>query len=201
MRLRTLSARHALWAGCIVLAFPLASMAMPPDGKGAPDGGCDRDMRGPPEPSMGGSFMEGRPPMGGPFMGGPMMGAPGPYLGEGPPPYLRGLDLSDEQQDKVFAILHAAAPALRDHAKAASKAREALHAQGHSSQFDGNGAATLAAALGKAQGDMALLRAHVDHDIFAVLTDAQRTQIADRERGRDPHHHGGPPEHGAPPGP
>jgi len=122
------------------------------------------------------------------------MGPPGPYLGEGPPPYLRGLDLTDEQQDKVFAILHAAAPALRDQAKAASKAREALNAQGHSAQFDTAAAATLAAALGKAQGDMALLQAHIDHDIFAVLTDAQRSQVTNREHERDSRRHE-PPGH------
>ena len=50
-------------------------------------------------------------------------GGPSDFGEDRPPPYLRDLALGEDQQDKIFAILHAAAPAMRDHMKAARKAR------------------------------------------------------------------------------
>jgi len=55
-----------------------------------------------------------------------------------------GLKLSEDQQDKVFAILHAAAPAMREQSKAVHKAREALHDVGRTPQFDSGNAGNLA---------------------------------------------------------
>lgn len=179
MSFRLYRSRNTLLAGCLGLALPLAAMAAPPDGKAGGHGGpaCDMDMHG---------------PQGGP-MGGP---PPGPFTGDRPPPYLMELNLTEEQQDKVFAILYASAPALRDQFKAVHKAREALHDMGHAAQFDGANAASLAQALGKAEGQLALLQARNDHDIFAVLTEEQRTQLAEHDKEHGPHHHeGGPPAH------
>lgn len=127
-------------------------------------------------------------------MGGPMGGMPpGMFAGDRPPPYLMELNLTEDQQDKVFAIMHASAPAIRDQFKAVRKAREALHDLGHAAQFDSGNAGALAQALGKAESQLALLQARNEHDIFAVLTDEQRKDLADHEHG--PHHHDGPPAH------
>jgi periplasmic protein CpxP/Spy len=182
MSFRLYSSRNTLLAGCLALAFPLAAVAASPadgkeDGRGA---ACDREMRGP----HGG-------PTGGP-MGGP---PPGLFADDGPPPYLMELNLTEDQQDKVFAILHASSPALRDQFKAVRKAREALHDLGHAAQFDNGNAGSLAQALGKAEGQLALLRARNEHDIFAVLTDEQRTQLADHAHEHGQHPHEGPPAH------
>jgi len=180
MSFRLYSSRNKLLAGCLALAVPLAAMAAPPpdgnaDGHGA---ACDREMRGPQ-----GGPMDGR-------MGGP---PPGMFAGDRPPPYLMELNLTEDQQDKVFAIMHAAAPAVRDQFKALRKAREALHDLGRAAQFDSGNAGSLAQALGKAESQLALLQARNEHDIFAVLTDEQRKDLADHEHEHGPHRHDGPP--------
>jgi protein CpxP len=173
-----LHSSHTLLAGCLALAVPLAALAAPPpDGKA----GGHADVCG----------MEARGSQGGP-MGGP---PPGPFMGDRPPPFLMELNLTEEQQDKVFAIMHASAPAMRDQFKAVRKAREALHDLGHAAQFDSGNAGSLAQALGKAESQLALLQARNDHDIFAVLTDEQRTQLADHEHEHGPHHLDGPQAH------
>ncbi len=123
--------------------------------------GCGPDGRGPPRP----------PPMGPEF---------GPE--DRPPPYLIGVSLSEDQQDKVFSILHAAAPEMREHSKAARKAREALRALGESTGYDAGKAASLAQALGSAEGQLALLRARTDREIFQLLTPEQRTRATEGPR-------------------
>ncbi len=177
MRFPLYYSRNKVLAGCLALAVPLAAMAAPPpDGK--PDGhtACDREMRG---------------PQGGP-MGAP---PPGMFAGDRPPPYLMELNLTEDQQDKVFTIMHASAPAIRDQFKAVRKAREALHDLGHAAQFDSGNAGSLAQALGKAESQLALLQARNEHDIFAVLTDEQRKDLVQRESEHGPRHHEGPPAH------
>jgi protein CpxP len=144
---------------------------------------------------------DARPPMDGPrgphgFApdGGPgPLGAPGRHDTDmfeelRPPPYLRDVKLSDEQSDKIFALLHAASPKFRDQLKAAHKAREALFELGDSSSFDEAKAQSLSQALGSSEGQVSLLHARLDHDIFMTLTPEQRSQIADRKRQEGPPH-------------
>jgi len=90
------------------------------------------------------------------------------------------LNLTDEQQDKVFAIMHAAAPALRDQSKAVRKARDALHELSQSSQFNEAAAAALAQTQGSAESRLALLRTHLEHQVYSILTADQRMQAAER---------------------
>jgi Spy/CpxP family protein refolding chaperone len=124
----------------------------------------------------------------------------GPGFGaeDRPPPYLIGLHLSEDQDDKVFGIIHAAAPEMRERSKAAHKAREGLREMGQSAQYDAAKAASLAQALGVAESQLALLRARSDHEIFLLLTPDQRTRIAegpreDRFHGAEMHGGDGPP--------
>jgi Spy/CpxP family protein refolding chaperone len=122
------------------------------------------------------------------------------FIGDLPPPYLMGLGLTDDQQDKIFAILHASAPAMREQSKAVHQARDALHDLGRAAQYDAGNAITLAQSLGKAESQLAVLQARADHDIYAVLTDEQRVRLADHEY-RHEHGHGqesGPPGHDRP---
>lgn len=123
---------------------------------------------------------------------GPGFGPPpfGPGGEDRPPPYLRELHLSEDQDDKVFGILHAAAPEMRERGKAARKAREALHELGQSAQYDASKAAALAQALGAAEGQLALIRARTDREIFLLLTPEQRAHLAEGahdgpEQGRE----------------
>jgi Spy/CpxP family protein refolding chaperone len=118
----------------------------------------------------------------------------GEHEADRPPPFLMGLSLSDEQQDKVFAIVHAAAPALRDQSKAARKARDALRESVQSAQFTEANATQLAQAQGKAEAQLALLRTRMEHEIYSLLTTEQRARVVDRERERESHRGDRPPE-------
>jgi len=97
--------------------------------------------------------------------------------------------LTDDQQDKVFAIVHGAAPALREHEKAVRKAREALHQLVRSASFSDSSASALAQAQGAAESQLALLRTKMEHDVYAVLTPEQQSKIANRDRQFDVNSH------------
>lgn len=107
------------------------------------------------------------------------IGHPGRMEGPGPGghPRLAGLDLSEAQRDRVFAILHEAAPQRRELDKAERKAREALREMAGSPQFEQKKAEQHAQALGQAVAGEALLRLRTDARIMAVLTPEQRAQL------------------------
>lgn len=128
----------------------------------------------------------------GPPGAGPGLNAPG---GAGPAPgglpYLDGLDLSEAQQDQVFAILHAQAPRRRALDQAGRAARRALRALAGQARFDEAAAAAAAQALGQAIADGEMLRLATGAQLMAVLTPQQRAQLdarrGDRQRGDGAH--------------
>jgi len=144
----------------------------PDDG---PDGGPDNRMEG-------GRF--GGP---GPGFGGHGPGAPGPEMPFGSMPHLRRLKLSEAQQDKLFAIMHAAAPKHRDNEKAQRKAHEALRELDGADRVDDARASAAARDLGQAVATGVLLQARTRAQVLAILTPEQRAQL----RGQRPP---GPPE-------
>lgn len=127
------------------------------------------------------SRAEGTGPHGGE---GPELGHPPMPIGVGMgmhrPPMLHGVDLSEAQQDKVFAILHAEAPYLRDQAKLADKAGEALRAMGRAEQYDDAKAAALAKEAATAMANIALQRVRTEQKLLAILTPEQRKKQAER---------------------
>lgn len=152
-RLTTLRAACA-FAACLLGASAAVAQPMPPGGPGfdgpgfeQPDG-RDDGPRGP---------------------GGPME--------RGVPPFLRGLDLSEAQQDRVFAILHAEVPKQRELEKAERKAGEALRELGRAPELDQARAAASAQALGQAIADQEMLRLQTGAELKAVLTPQQRAQL------------------------
>jgi Spy/CpxP family protein refolding chaperone len=104
-------------------------------------------------------------------------GLAGPEGPVPPSPMLRGLALSEAQRDKVFAILHKQAPILREKAKAIRRAQEELRALPLSAQYDYTKAKSVADAGAQALGELTLLRADVEHQIYLVLTSEQRQQL------------------------
>jgi protein CpxP len=187
MKFNVRGTSHRFLVGGAVLLWPLLAAAAAPPGPGT---GCGPDFHGGPAggppPHRSGPEGPGEPP-------GPP-GMPGGMPDElRPPPFLMGLTLSEEQQDKVFAILHAAAPALRDQSKAARKARQALHDLVKSAQFNDATAASLAQAQGRAESQLTLLRTRAEHEVYAVLTPEQTARVSAREpewegrRGEGPH--------------
>jgi periplasmic protein CpxP/Spy len=97
------------------------------------------------------------------------------------PPMLRGVPLTEAQQDQVFAILHAQAPAVRERENAARRAQDDLRALAASSQYDRAKARALADAGARAQGELALLRADGEHQLFLLLTNEQRERLEYRQ--------------------
>jgi protein CpxP len=129
------------------------------------------------------------PPPDGPEYGGPPFGQlherdgePGPF---GTPPFLRGLNLSDAQNERIFTILHGQAPRRRALDLAERRADDALRAVARAPEFDGTAASAAAQALGQAIADQELLRLQTRAMLKAVLTPEQRAQLdAPRGMGR-----------------
>lgn len=130
-------------------------------------------------------------PPGGP--GGPLRpGGPG---GHGMIPFLHELNLSEAQQDKIFDIMHALEPQMRDRARAAHKAQRELHQMSLSDKFDEAEARVLADSASRAEADLALLRARSTQQVLATLTPEQRRQAAElkqRQKSRRPGEDGPP---------
>jgi periplasmic protein CpxP/Spy len=160
--------RPLLLAAGIALAVPLSAHGQP-----VPD-----DFQG----VFWGPMLARGPGPAVPMPPGPGGGVPWPQHGfAGPgdptPPMLRGLSLTEAQRDKVFAILHAQAPLLREKFKVARGAQEALLALTTSMQYDKARARSLADAGARALGEVSVLRADAEHEIYLALTDAQRDQL------------------------
>ncbi len=162
----------SLGAGLPVQAAPAAADAAAaepaPDGPRG-HGPDDRDGRGPGGPEDG--------PGGGRFG----MSGPGMPFGN-----LHGLALSEAQQDKLFAIMHAQAPQRREQEKALRKAGDGLRELGRAERFDEATAAALSRDLGQAVAAEALLRARTEAQVLAVLTPEQRARLR-QHRERGPH--------------
>jgi Spy/CpxP family protein refolding chaperone len=137
-------------------------------GRAGPDGAPPREVPGHGFPGAGPGF--------------------GPGFGPGPVrlPFFRGMELTEAQEDKVFAILHAEAPYLREQSKAEVKAREALHALADADKYDDGKAAALAQAAATASANIALQHVRTRQKLLAVLTPEQRKQLAEDKPGRPP---------------
>jgi Spy/CpxP family protein refolding chaperone len=106
-------------------------------------------------------------------------------MGRGP---FGGLQLSEAQQDKLFAIEHAAAPQRRQLEKAVRRAHESLRALRDASQFDEARAGAAAREFGQAVAAKELLEARAHAQAIALLTPEQREQLRQR-RPQPPQEH------------
>jgi len=168
MKFTSLSAAAALLAACLTTPAFAAGEPDAPPAAGQPGSDVDRD-RGPGRHGFGGH--------------GP--GAPGLDMPFGHVP-LHRLKLTEAQQDKLFAIMHAQAPQRREQDKAIRKAHEALRELGRADKFDEAKAGALSRDLGQAVAAQALLQARTEAQILAVLTPEQREQLRQhRMRGHD----------------
>ena len=165
----------------LALAFPLGALADSP-GDAGPGGGGPGPRH---EHEMPGCGMP--PGMGHDGMFG-VFGGHGGFDGG-----LHRLDLTDAQDDKIFAILHAQAPQARELHKAIGKAHRALHELGMAATYDDAKAKSLSDTLGKAIAESALLHERTHRQILDVLTPEQRQQLM-QHHGHDgehgPYHHG-----------
>jgi protein CpxP len=171
-----------------VMALPLAALA--DDGEGAPPMRGDAGPPCGPEagpghagPGMPGAHFDGMRggPDGGPQGGGrpPFGPPPGPGMNDIELPFLHGVALNEAQQDKVFALLHAEAPYLRDQSKAAEKSQAALRGMSDGGAYDDAKAIAVAQAGAQARANIMLQHLRTQQKILALLTPEQRKQLAD----------------------
>jgi Spy/CpxP family protein refolding chaperone len=184
MKTKKISLQHLLLSAA--LALPLASHAA--NGVDADDAPFDAPFNAPPGAPGHGPRADGGPgmPPGGPGMGGPV-GVDGRRCPGGPCPhrgFLHGVDLSEAQEDKVFAILHAQEPTIREQSRALRKAQEALDAMGRADKYDDAKAASLAQAAAQAMSNLELQRVRTDQKLLGVLTAEQRKQVDQRKPPR-----------------
>jgi Spy/CpxP family protein refolding chaperone len=168
-RINTASIGAAILIVATVAAAPAVSaqpMPAPPAGEHGGDRGPDAGP-GPGERR-------------GPGGHGPRHGLKGPGL-----PFLRGVDLTEAQEDRLFAILHAQAPQLREQDKIEDKAHEALRTMAEAGDFNEARASGHTKALGQAIAARELLRVRTAGQVMALLTPEQRAQIK-REDQRAP---------------
>jgi Spy/CpxP family protein refolding chaperone len=171
------SAHHILLAAA--MALPLFAMsggarADNNDGEGDAAGGHPPVMREHDGPGHGGpGFHAGMAPFGAPGMG--RHASP-----------LRGVELSEAQDDQVFAILHAEEPYLREQGKAAAKASEALRALAGADKYDDAKAAALAREAATAMANIALQHARTEQKLRSLLTPEQRKRQAEGDARRAP---------------
>jgi periplasmic protein CpxP/Spy len=178
MTLTSLSAAAALVAACVTTTWAVPAFAAgesdAPAAAGQPVPDADHE-RGPGGHGPGGFGFGGHGP-----------GAPGPDMPFDHMARLHGLKLSEAQEDKLFAIMHAQAPQRREHDKAIRKAHEALRDLGRADKFDDAKADAAARDLGQAVAADALQQARTEAQVRAVLTPEQREQLRQRRlRARD----------------
>lgn len=179
MKTSKISVHNILLAASLALPLLATGGAARADDQGGDDGHPPMMMRHDGQPGPGHDGPEHGP--GGGFHGG--MPFAGPGMG-GRPPFAHGVELSDAQEDKVFAILHAEQPYLREQGKAAAKAHEALRALGRAEQYDDAKAAALAKEAATAMANIALQHVRTEQKLLAVLTPEQRKKQAEGDARR-----------------
>lgn len=107
----------------------------------------------------------------GPGFGGPGRGGGGFGLG------VRDLNLSDAQRQQIRAITSKAREDTRPLADRLRQAAEARRKAVEATPVDENQIRATTQALAAAQADIAVARAHVRSDIFAVLTPDQQAKV------------------------
>jgi Spy/CpxP family protein refolding chaperone len=122
--------------------------------------------------------------------------------------FLRGLDLSDEQRDRIFAIRHASEPAMREQLKILRSARGELSRLALSADYDEAKVKALVDRNAQAMSTLAQQRARDMNQIFRVLTPEQqakvlerRTRMEQRGSGRGEGRRGAPGKEGRPAAP
>jgi Spy/CpxP family protein refolding chaperone len=115
------------------------------------------------------------------------MGMPMPGEFDPIPPYLRRVQLTDAQKDKVLEIMHRVAPTLRSKEREARRAQQELRDLALSDAYDNAKARHLADTSARTKAGVILVLADADNQIYRLLTAEQRTQIANKPQRENKH--------------
>lgn len=152
-----ITSKRFLAASALALAVPLSAMAF----QGGM-GGCDGGMRG--TSMKHGEMMHG----------GGMMAMRG----------LHRLNLSEAQDDKIFEIMHAQAPKMREQMKSLRKSEDELRALKAAPDFSEAKAKQVVDRIASQRADMEMARLQTERQIMGLLTPEQQKQLADmKQRG------------------
>lgn len=95
--------------------------------------------------------------------------------------FLRGLDLTEAQRDKVFAVMHANAPAMREQGKILRATRGELARLALSNDYDEAKVKALTDRSAQAMSTIAQTRARAMNEIFRTLTPEQQAKAIERQ--------------------
>lgn len=160
MKTTTRHTSHNILAGIVLSALPLFAHAqdVPPR---MPHGCGDFNM-----PAM----QNGAPPPAGMMhMGMPLSPSP-----------LADLDLTEQQQEKIFELMHVQAPIIFEKEKIARQTMHDLRQLTQSERFDTAKAKSLAEAHGKAIAELIYLHTETQAKIWSLLAEVQRKQLAEQ---------------------
>lgn len=87
------------------------------------------------------------------------------------------LELSEDQRSRVEAVLAHHREEIRQEMEAVIASREAQYAAIHAEPFEEGRIRAAAAALGVAQGDLAVTRARIGSEVRSILTEQQRARL------------------------
>lgn len=152
-----------LAASAVALAAPLAVQADP--GGWGPGGGRCEGHAG--------------------FDRGGRGGEMGMFGGGFGPRYLRGLNLTEEQRDQVFKLMHAQAPTVHAKMKELREARGNLEALTRAPNYDEAKVRALTDKAAGAMAELARIHARGEHDIYQMLSPEQRQQLNERQARHD----------------
>lgn len=102
-----------------------------------------------------------------------------------PPPFLHGLNLGEAQHNKIFDLMHALAPAMRNQAKTIHRSQMELRHLAMSSEYSEEKAKALAETDAQAMARMAQMQARIDNQIYQILTPEQRKLLEKRRAWQD----------------
>jgi len=95
------------------------------------------------------------------------------------------IQLSDQQQDKLFELRHAQAPALRAQFKELRSAHDQLRALALADSYDEARARQVVARVAQANSEIELMHARMQHAAFALLTAEQRKRLDECKPGAE----------------
>jgi Spy/CpxP family protein refolding chaperone len=92
---------------------------------------------------------------------------------------LHRLELTEAQQDKIFNLMHAQAPAMREQMKTLRKAEDELRNLRTSADFNEAKAKTLIDRIASLRADHEMARLQTERQILDVLTPEQRQKLSE----------------------
>lgn len=97
------------------------------------------------------------------------------------PPYLKNLNLTDEQRGKIKSLMHDQESAMHNKMQELRKAHMELRSLSMSADYDEAKVKMLSESSAKVMAEMAQMRAHTENQIYQLLSPEQRKQLEEQK--------------------